>query len=121
MSDRNGLGYRIYTSFKSGTFNTPVLLDSNQTTEDRWPVLSSDELTLYYAAYVNPAVRVYRKTRDFVGGAWSAGVLEDALNLNGGSRTFPTSLSTDGCEIYIASNRDGGHGLHDVYHARKPK
>ena len=83
-------------------------------------MLSSDELTLYYAAYGGGSVRVYKKTRASADvTTWSAGVLEDALN--GGSRSFPTSLSTDGCEIYIASNRTGGIGLHDVYHARKPR
>lgn len=126
MSNRSGGVYHIWVATKSGAFSAPVRLDPNLATEDRWPVLSDDELTLYYGAYEGTnGLRVYKRTRASIGGTWSVGVPEASLNgtgLNSGSRTFPTSLSSDTCEIYIASNRAAGSkGAHDVWHARKPK
>ena len=124
MSNRSG-PYHIFVATKSGVFSNPVQLDPSQSTEDRWPVLSDNELTLYYGAYDGTnGVRIYKKTRPSIGGVWTAGVPEAVLNgngLNATSITAPTSLSSDTCEIYFISNRNGGLGMVDAWHARKPK
>jgi hypothetical protein len=124
MSNR-GTGFQIYTATKSGGFGTPTLLDPADTGESRWPVLSPDELTMYFGAYDGTnGVQIYKKTRTVVGGTWSTRVLEPNVNgtgLSAGSITAPTWLSADTCVLYMVSNRPTGQGLLDVWHARKQK
>ncbi len=118
MSNRNG-AYRIFVTTNTlGSYSTPALVGPLHPSEDRFPVLSPDELTLYSASYTGAAtgMRVFKSTRATIGGSFAGPV--EQTELNTGSLTVPTSISADGCEIYLSSNRRGGM---DIFRARKPK
>lgn len=118
MSNRNG-AYRIFVTTNTlGSYSTPALVGPLHPSEDRFPVLSPDELTLYSASYTGAAtgMRIFKSTRATIGGSFAGPV--EQTELNAGSLTVPTSISPDGCEIYLSSNRRGGM---DIFRARKPK
>jgi hypothetical protein len=81
------------------------------------PVLSTNELTIYFAYSSGGGRQIYTATR----GATSSATFNTATavtELNGaGTFNQPTWLSPDGCEIFFASNRSG---TYDIYRARKP-
>jgi len=127
MSNRGGGVFRVYVSpFSNGVFQAASLVDApDSANESRYPVLSDDELTMYFSSYDSTnGLRAYKKTRSSIGGPWSARTVVPAVNgsgLNSGSRTYPTWLSKDTCVMYLNTNRGGGVGLHDVWRATKPK
>lgn len=77
--------------------------------EDRTPVVSADERTIYFASDRAgvPGVRsIWVATRDAPGADFGAPSLVPELSSN--SDDYPTWLSADECRIYLTSNRDGG-------------
>ena len=81
------------------------------------PVLSTDELTLYYASPDGASVLVStraRKTDQFGTGV----PLDD--NVNSTANESPVALTADGCVLYISSDRPGGVGGYDLWEAHRP-
>lgn len=125
MSNRGSVTFHTWVATKTnGVFGPATLADPFQVSEDRWPVLSDDELTMYYGAYDGTnGVRIYKKTRPAMNQDWKAGAPVAELAGGSGSSAIsaPTWLSKDGCDIYFVSNRSGGQGQLDVWHATKPQ
>lgn len=126
QSNRNG-AWRIYRAPRQGrTFGAATALARIHPDEDRSPVLSGDELTIYVSAVDYPAVdppytqRVYRATRATRDAAFGPAVEVAELSLKD-YEVFPTWLSPDECEIWLVGLRPDGFGNSwDVYVARKP-
>lgn len=69
------------------------------------PVVSEDELELFYAVNGD----IYRSTRNSVTEPFAAGLRSAALST--ADEEEPTWLSSDGCTLYLASNRAGSSDL----------
>jgi hypothetical protein len=82
------------------------------------PVLSADELTLYYSLD-NNTQDVYATTRPSKAEAFGPGV--PVANVNSAANDKPVALTSDGCILYIISQRAGGVAGYDVWAARRPQ
>ncbi len=80
------------------------------------PVLSADELTMYYATGNGADVLV--STRDTKTAAFGTGV--PVANVNSAANDIPVALSNDGCVLYLSSTRAGGVGGPDLWVASRP-
>ena len=81
------------------------------------PVLTPDELTMYFAGANASGRSIYKATRLSAANS-DFGTATAVAELNGTTRfDQPTWISPDGCEILFASNRSGAF---DIYRARKP-
>lgn len=124
----NGNPYRIYVAERTagGSFNGATAHPKIRDEEDRNPVLSSDELTLYFSSFsVAPSgggqqMYVYRATRNAVTDNFANPVFVDELNTQD-VYTAPTWLSDDGCTILLHSQRVGAPGSFDLFVADKPR
>jgi hypothetical protein len=83
-----------------------------------YPVVSDDELTVYFAREVGGQLDIMVATRASRDLGFDAPRPVDELNTGFGDR--PGWLSPDGCRLYYTSARDGGAGLFDVWEAEKP-
>jgi hypothetical protein len=81
------------------------------------PVLSADELTMYYAQ-VN-GVDVFVSTRGSKEQQFGTGV--PVADVNSTMDDRPAALSHDGCVLYISSARPGGLGGRDIWQAIRPR
>lgn len=107
-----------------GGLAAPVgVAELNTTASELAPVLSEDELRIYFASD-RPAVgtrgrldvwTASRATRD---DAWSDIKLVEELNTT--DTEVPTWLSPDGCRLLVMSDRRSGPESNDVYLATKP-
>jgi hypothetical protein len=79
---------------------------------------SADELTLYYSRGLF-APDIYVTTRTSKTIPFETGVL--VPNVNSTEEDQPLFLSTDGCLLYLASNRSGGLGGFDIWVTRRPR
>jgi WD40-like Beta Propeller Repeat len=119
-----GANYKVYESKRvGGVFGAPqpAALGGATTANDGAPVLSTDGLTLYFSSNrVDAAHDIYRTRRATTSAAWDPPV--EVLQLNvAGMYDAPTWLSTDGCRLYLMSNRANGAGGIDIYVAiRQP-
>jgi hypothetical protein len=80
------------------------------------PVLSSDELTMFYSDGSGASVLVSvrgSKTDVFGNGA-------PVVTVNSEENDQPVALTDDGCVLYISSNRPGGLGGYDIWEAHRP-
>ncbi len=124
FSNRAG-GFHIFFADKGGNgFNAPASAFKVLPTEDRYPVLTGDQLTMYLGAYGPidggaPAMQIFKATRDAKNHLFDAPVYVPELNVNG-SFTGPSWVSQDDCHIVLFSIRAGGAGNTDVYEAFKP-
>ena len=123
MSNRAG-PFRIYKSDKGvNGFTTATAIGAIRTDEDRAPVLSPDELRIYFAAFeIAPgasakSMNIYTATRAAVGNLFTNSSYVTELNVPG-QFSSPTWLSADGCEILLTSFRNGSA---DIFSAKKPK
>jgi len=82
----------------------------------RSPVLSADELTLFYAD--GNGTDVLESTRANKTEMFGTGVPVD--NVNSTANDIPVALSYDGCVLYLSSNRPRGLGGYDIWEARRP-
>lgn len=80
------------------------------------PVLSSDELTLYYSQ--GNGVDVLESKRTDTSSMFGTGV--PVANVNSAMDDSPVAVTGDGCILYISSTRSGGLGGHDIWQARRP-
>jgi len=80
------------------------------------PVLSADELTMYYAEGNGTDILV--STRASKADTFGTGV--PVPNVNSTANDYPLELTHDGCVLYLASARSGGLGGTDVWEAHRP-
>lgn len=120
-SDRVG-GWRTFTASATGNgWSKPVQLGPVLKYEDTYPVLTGDELTIYFAqrdTQPSPVRHVWRATRPSRDVEFSAA--EEVPELNrAADPSLPSWVSPDGCRIYIVAIRDDSLKF-DVYSAAKP-
>jgi hypothetical protein len=114
-----GNGSRLFAAVRTSEtqFAGPTQLFPNSTIQEVSPVLSGDELTLYFGSAGTGRTRqIYKSTRPSKTEAFAAPQL--AMDLASGSSQYPTWLSPDGCELYLASFQNGSL---DILRAKKPK
>jgi hypothetical protein len=93
----------------------------NTTDNETGPVLTGDELTIFYgqSATTEGAVRhVWMAKRPTKDEAFAAGAEVTELSTPNGES--PTWVSPDGCRIYLSSNHEGDAGSADIYVAERP-
>lgn len=80
---------------------------------DGSPVISPDGRTLYFARIAD----VWKVTRASTGVPFAEPVAVSAMNTD--KEDLPASISTDGCRLYLVSNR-AGSARYDVWVASRP-
>lgn len=114
-SDRNGGNFDLWVSTRMGTtFGTPVRmleLNSGGSAEGD-PVLSSDGLTIYFRSD-RPGgpgqFDIYVATRAMATMTFGTPVL--VPNVNSAADDGPSYLSSDGCRLYLSSDRNGDNDI----------
>lgn len=106
----------------TGTIGTPskVLNVTTDSDSESNPVVTADDLTLYFAFGAttgSQGIRVSKRASTNVEFSGITSVTE----LNTSSDDRPTWVSPDGCKILISSERPNGQGSSDLYMAVKPK
>lgn len=101
--------------------NAAVFAQVNTTTfEEASPVVSADELTLYFSANDRTGGKgswdVWLATRTSTSDPFGAPI--NVSELNGSAIDQPGSITADGCRMYLASDRDGQS---DIYLAERSK
>jgi Tol biopolymer transport system component len=117
-----GMGNRdIYVATRPTTtsqFDTVTALSSlNGPGMDHQPEVSADQLSIYFVSDRSGNVDIWRSTRGSVGAAF--GVPLAVSELNTSSDEGGITLSSDGLEAIITSNRPGGAGARDLYRATR--
>lgn len=114
-SDRPGsMGLDIYVTTRAsvtGSFGAPVLVGPlNSSGAEAQPIVSSDGLTMYFAAYVDANLfDIYTSTRPGLGSAWAAPT--KVAPLNGTATEAPVYVSPDGLLLLLSSDRNGNFDL----------
>ena len=125
FSSNRGGNYAIYVATGSPTsYGAPQLLPGvsaagGSTADDEEPVLSADGLTIYFSSTRNdPAFDIWVAHRAVTTDPFTLphAVAELAAP---GAYDAPTWLSSDGCRLYLMSNRAGGAGGIDLYVASR--
>ncbi len=101
-------------------FGAPTAItELNTAAIEAGPVLSPDELTIYFLSTRAPTTDgdIYVATR--VSKAAPFGTPKQVPNVNGPALDGPARLSSDGCALYMSSTRNGGR--FDAFVARRPK
>ncbi len=80
------------------------------------PVLSADELTMFYSTGF--AIDVLVSTRASKADMFGTGI--PVANVNSAANDVPVALTNDGCVLYISSLRSGGIGGYDIWEAHRP-
>lgn len=80
------------------------------------PVLSRDELTLYYSD--GDATDILASTRASISEPFGTGI--PVANVNSAQKDAPVYLTEDGCILYLSSTRPGGAGGFDLWEASRP-
>jgi len=119
VSDRGTGGDDIYrASEQSGGFAAPLLVvELASPVADGYPVVTTDELTIYFASTRGDAgaFEVYVATRATSAAPWSTPAL--VPELEGFGNALPGWISPDGCRLYLSSDKSGNF---DLYVATKP-
>ncbi|MGC4066946.1 MAG: hypothetical protein QM784_20380 [Polyangiaceae bacterium] len=103
-----------------GVTNVQPVPPVNRTSQPTAPVLTEDQLTLYFAtkegdsAGATTNYRVWRSTRASALVAWSEPSV--VTELADEYHTYPSDISPDGCIIYLSKYI----GTYHIYQARKP-
>ena len=105
-------------SLGAGYANPQPVLELDGPTNDDDPVISADGMTLYWGSD-RPGgagdVDVWRATRTSTSAAF--GDLAPVASVNSSAQDSPSDISSDGCRLYLTSNRDGRVG---IYVATRP-
>jgi len=109
--------FKLHSAVRTGAPTQFGAASAASTLELYNPVLSSDELTLYYSNGVE--TDVLAATRATKSEPFGTGV--PVGNVNSPQNDAPAFLTADGCILYLRSNRPGGTGGTDVYEARRPR
>lgn len=114
-SDRNGGNFDIWHSARNGnTFATPIRmveLNAGGSAEGD-PVLSSDGLTIYFRSdrlSTIGAFDIYVATRPTTAATFDPPTLVSSVNSSGDDG--PSFISTNGCRLYLSSDRDGNNDI----------
>lgn len=101
-----------------GNWDTPQLIGPQfHGVGDHAPVLTHDQLTLYFAGQRAAAsVEIMKTTRPSLTEAWSDPTVVSSVSSDGDDE--PNWLSADGCRLYLTST---AHGNDDLYVATRPK
>ncbi|HVZ33423.1 MAG TPA: hypothetical protein VG963_13415 [Polyangiaceae bacterium] len=91
------------------SLNTPVL--------DYLPWLSPDELTIYFCSGSSGSADILRATRSSIGAAFDPAV--PVSELNSSSDENGITLTADGLEAILSSNRPGSAGKRDLFRATR--
>jgi len=107
----------------SGPFGAPTPLGELNVSaaEDYGPVLTGDELTVYFESVRSGSLGcydVYMARRSTTADGF--GTPTRVAELSTASCEYPTWVSADGCQIILASNRSGGLGSYDLWIASRP-
>jgi len=124
-SDRGGNReiYRAARATSTVAFNPPTLVGAlnSPTAADKYPVLSSDELSVYFGSDRPGGVGIFdiwEAHRTTTSDGFGSPKL--ATNLNSIATDLPTWISADGCRLLLTSDRAGGTGGRDIYIASRP-
>lgn len=82
------------------------------------PVVSSDGLSLHYAAGL-AAYDIFVSTRSSIDAPFGVGL--PVPNINSTENDWPLFVTADGCLLFLASDRPGGAGGPDIWVARRPQ
>lgn len=115
-----GNGSDIFVAQRNGgaaSFMIPLRQDAiSSIGEERAPIPSRDELTLFFARKVSGVYRVFVATRaskgDTFGGATNLTVLDAPTD------TFPMGVSADGCTLYLAVDNGNNAAFKTARRAR---
>lgn len=104
-----------------GPFGAPELVAGIDVRQDLWaPALSSDGLTLYYAASDDGSTeQIFSATRTDLASATFAGAAP-LPGLGGNAADGTPFVSADGLRLYFYSQRGGGPGGRDIWLATRP-
>jgi Tol biopolymer transport system component len=118
--------YDLYVATYGSTgFGTPTPITELNTSAstDFFPVVSADELTIYWAStrtdYGGAGDEdIYVATRTSTSNAFSG--IKRLTSVSSTDRDGPTWVSPDGCRLYVSSIRTGSLGGRDLYVASRP-
>ena len=123
-SSRNGVVYDLMRatrpSANSTTFSTPVVV--SVPTPIAVPVLTQDELTLFYASSQAGGVGgvdVWVATRASPSNPFGSPI--NVASVSSMSDDAPAWISRDQCRLYVATNRAGGVGNIDIWVSSRPQ
>jgi hypothetical protein len=103
-------------------FGAPVpVAELDGATDDGWPVLSDDKLTIYFSSTrsgtgTQGKADIWAAHRTSATGTFNAPT--DVVELNGPATDQAGWLSLDDCRLYLSSNRRSSGG-YDVYVAER--
>ena len=129
FSSNRSNSFLLYQSIAvGGVFGSPTLLPAvgtgNAAVSDTAPVMSADQLSLYFASTrTSPGGTPYDlfvAHRTTATGNFAPATLVTELNdPNAGLSDFPSWLSADNCRLYLTSDRATAGGVSDVYVAAR--
>jgi hypothetical protein len=109
--------YRATRTERSLPFGNPQpLTELNSSDRDQLPWVSRDELTIVFSSERTGTSRLYTARRSSSTAAFSAPVLLPGVAGGSDNRPF---LSPDGLGLFLASDRTGGVGAHDLWYATR--
>lgn len=108
----------LYVAPRGGlSFGEPVAERGLNTPDhEDLPVLSPDELTIFFSSDRRGSMDLWMARRDSLDSPWKPPASLDELN--GSSEEEMGSVSPDGCRIYFASDRSGNF---EIYVAERPR
>jgi len=126
FASQRGTSYDLYVSARMSatTYSAPQLVTELNTGDyDAHPRVTSDGLTIYWSSMRTDGghqggADVWTASRSSIGSPF--GTATRVAELNTASNESPTWISSDGCVIYLQSNRAGGAGDQDIWVATKP-
>lgn len=106
---------RLRAATRTGTYETFISGRDASIFEMTDFAISADELTLYYSNFPYPDVLVTTRTSKNV--PFDVGAPVSNVSTSDGD--IPLSVTSDGCLLYIRSNRPGSDGANDYWVARR--
>jgi hypothetical protein len=104
-------------------YGAPIAVtELDSTSEDSWPSLSTDKLTIYYSSTrvdggAQGKADVWRAQRDNPTAVFDAP--SNVNELNSAGTDHMGWLSEDNCRLYLSSNRTGSGGSYGIYVAER--
>ena len=127
-SNRDAGTYHVYQSAVSGgTYDPAIVVPLGDTTGDGSPVVTSDELTLFFNSSRTGSQNsdIWVASRPAKPGVFGAPTNQgDVTAVNSASNDYPAWLSVDGCRLYLTSDRpvgDSGAATPSIYLATRPE
>lgn len=122
-SNRSGSGTHIYRATRaseSSPFTTPTPIgELGSSSNEGFPVVSGDELTIYFSSDRAGEQDIYVARRSTRLDGFGVPALVKELDATG--PRWPVWLSADGCRLYLGNDDAQGPGPHDLWVAQKPE